>query len=123
MKKLCSAAAGLTAVALLLSACGTTSRFEWGGYEGALYGYAKKPELRPQYRATLEKAVEQGRRTNRLAPGLLAELGYLSLEDGDTATAVRYFEEEMKTFPESRAFLEGVVARAKGGSNAAAGVS
>jgi hypothetical protein len=49
-----------------------------------------------------------------LAPGLLAELGYLSLEDGDTSQAIRLFEEEMTTFPESRIFLGGIVARTKG---------
>lgn len=110
------ALAGLAALSLLLTACATTGRFEWGNYEGALYSYAKKPELRPQYRTSLEKAIEQGRRTNRIAPGLLAELGYLSLEDGDTAAALALFEEEMRLFPESRPFLESVAARARGGS-------
>lgn len=110
---------GIGAVALLLSACATPSRFEWGGYEGALYSYAKKPDLRPQYRTALERAIEQGRKTNRLAPGLLAELGYLALEDGDVATAVPLFEEEMRAFPESRAFLQGVVARAQSASKKA----
>jgi hypothetical protein len=68
---------------------------------------------RSTYRATLEKAIAEGRRTSRLAPGLLAELGYLALEDGDNVQAVRLFEEEMIAFPESRGFLTGVVVRAK----------
>jgi hypothetical protein len=123
MKRSSPVILGIAALALLLSACATPSRFEWGGYEGALYSYAKKPELRPQYRTALEKAVEQGRKTNRLAPGLLAELGYLALEDGDIATAVPLFEEEMRTFPESRGFLQGVVARAKGGASKKAEVT
>lgn len=101
-------------LAAMLSGCATQSRFEWGGYEPALYAYAKKPDLRPSYRTALEKAVDQGRKTSRLAPGLLAELGYLSLEDGDTAQAIRLFEEEMTAFPESRVFLGGIVARTKG---------
>jgi hypothetical protein len=96
-----------------LVACATPSRFEWGGYESALYAYSKRPDLRPQYRTTLEKAVADGRRTNRLAPGLLAELGYLALEDGDTVQAIRLFDEEMSVFPESRPFLTDVVTRAK----------
>jgi hypothetical protein len=99
---------------LALAACATPSRFEWGSYESSLYAYSKRPDLRPQYRTALEKAIAEGRRTNRLAPGLLAELGYLALEDGDTAQAVRLFEEEMAAFPESRPFLTDVVARAKG---------
>ncbi len=97
----------------LLSACAPTSRFEWGSYESALYVYAKAPDKRPGYRAALEQAVERGRRTDRVAPGLLAELGYLHLEEGDTATAISLFEEEIQRFPESRPFLTGVIERAK----------
>ena len=118
-----SAGLCLAAAALLLTACVAPSRFEWGNYEGALYAYAKKPDTRPQYRAALEKAIADGRRTNRLAPGLIAELGYIHLEDGDSAEAVRLFEEEMKAFPESRPFLEGVTARAKGATTKAEVVS
>jgi hypothetical protein len=99
--------------ALVLASCATASRFEWGGYEGSLYAYSKKPELRAQYRTALEKAITEGRRTNRLAPGLCAELGYLALEDGDSPRAVELFEQEMAAFPESRPFLSNVVARAR----------
>jgi hypothetical protein len=123
MKRRTQAIVGIAVVAFVLAACATPSRFEWGGYEGALYGYAKKPDLRPQYKTALTKAVEAGRKTNRLAPGLLAELGYLALEDGDVATAVTLFEEEMRTFPESRPFLQGVVARTKGVSKKAEATS
>ncbi|WP_343699228.1 DUF4810 domain-containing protein [Caulobacter sp.] len=97
----------------VLCACATPARFEWGAYESALYIYAKKPDRRPDYRAALEAAVEKGRKTDRIAPGLLAELGYLHLEDGDTDKAVSLFEEEMRRFPEARPFLGGVIARAK----------
>lgn len=98
----------------LLAACATTpSRFEWGGYEGALYTYAKKPDRRADYQKALETAVARGRTSDRVAPGLLAELGYIYLEDGDIEHAVPLFEEEMQRFPESRTFLSGVVARAR----------
>ena len=111
------------ALSCSLAGCATPSRFEWGGYEGALYAYAKKPGLRDNYRQALVKAVDDGNRTHRLAPGLQAELGYLALEDGDTVGAVRFFEAEIQAFPESRSFLQGVIARAKGQapSNKAAG--
>jgi hypothetical protein len=98
----------------LASGCVTLPPYEWGGYESSLYAYAKHPEQRPQYKAALEQAVSRGRQSNRVAPGLLAELGYLYLEDGDAAHAIPLFEEEMKLFPESRSFLNGVIARAGG---------
>lgn len=105
--------------ALSLTACASDKeRFEWGRYESALYVYAKKPDKRADYKEALVDAIAKGRKKNRVAPGLLAELGYVYLEDGDMASALPLFEEEMKRFPESRAFLSGVVTRAKGGSTA-----
>lgn len=101
---------------LALAACAPTTRFEWGAYEGSLYAYAKQPAQKEVFRTALVRAIEKGRQTNRVAPGLNAELGYLYLEDGDTQKAVAMFEEEMRLFPESRKFLTSVVARAKGGS-------
>lgn len=108
-----AAALALSISALSVAACAPTTRFEWGSYEGALYAYAKKPENRPQYREALERAIEKGRQTNRTAPGLQAELGYVLLEDGDQKGAVREFEAEMRDFPESKTFLESLVARLK----------
>jgi hypothetical protein len=103
-----------------LSACAPASRFEWGNYEMALYAYAKNPAARDTYRQALVTAIEQGRSTDRIAPGLLAELGYLYLEDGDRSQAVRYFEEEMRLFPESAPFLTRVIARVNAGASSAA---
>lgn len=107
------AVAGLTLMAL--AACAPTTRFEWGSYEGSLYAYAKQPAQKEVFRTALTRAIEKGRQSNRVAPGLNAELGYLYLEDGDTPKAIALFEEEMRLFPESRKFLTGVVTRAKGG--------
>lgn len=101
---------------LVLAACAPTSRFEWGAYEGSLYAYAKHPAQKEVFRTALVRAIEKGTQTNRVAPGLNAELGYLYLEDGDTQKAVALFEEEMRLFPESRKFLTSVVARAKSGT-------
>lgn len=102
---------------LALSACAPTTRFEWGAYEGSLYAYTKHPTQKEAYRTALVRAIDKGKQTNRVAPGLNAELGYLYLEDGDTQKAIALFEEEMRLFPESRKFLTGVVTRAKSGTN------
>jgi hypothetical protein len=95
----------------LVGACAPTSRFEWGSYEGSLFAYTKHPEARENYRRSLKEAVASGEASHRLAPGLLAELGFLSLEDGDASAATDYFNQEMAAFPESATFLRGVIAR------------
>ena len=109
-----AAIGGLALVAL--GACVPTTRFEWGTYEGSLYAYTKQPTQKEAYRTALVRAIEKGQKTNRVAPGLNAELGYLYLEDGDAQKAAALFEDEMRLFPESRKFLTSVVARARGES-------
>jgi hypothetical protein len=100
-----------SALVLLTSACASGERFEWGNYDLALYQYSKSPEKLADYELALTRAIAQGKATNRLAPGLLAELGYLKLEKGETSQAVALFREEATQFPASAAFLNGTIAR------------
>lgn len=102
------------AIAMSLTACASPSRFEWGNYENSLYAYSKTPEAREAYRKSLADAIERGESSDRLAPGLHAELGYLFLEDNNNADAVASFQKEMAAFPESREFLQALVARLNG---------
>ncbi|KAK0361034.1 hypothetical protein LTR94_024936 [Friedmanniomyces endolithicus] len=102
----------LTAVICLggaLTACAPTSRFEWGSYEQALYAYAQSPENRSVYKTSLEQAIERGKSRNAVAPGMYAELGYLFMEEGDSATAIANFEQERALFPESAGFMDRVI--------------
>lgn len=107
--------------AAALTACAPTSRFEWGSYEQALYAYSENPENRGVYKEALERAIERGRARNAVAPGLLAELGYLYLEEGNSAEAMRYFREERTLFPESAGLMDRVIAQLGGSTSAAGG--
>jgi len=106
MTRFVSVALGLLA---FCAACVPTPRFEWGNYEMALYRYHKQPAEREAYRAALAQAIERGEQHNRVAPGLNAELGYLSLEAGDASAAIALFEREIALYPESARFLGGVI--------------
>lgn len=106
---------------LAATACAPTTRFEWGAYEQALYSYSQNAENRTVYKLALERAIEQGRTRNAVAPGLLAELGYLHLQDGNTDEALRYFREERTRFPESAVFMDQLIARLGGATVNAAG--
>lgn len=101
----------LVGVISLISACAPVSRFEWGTYENTLYALSKTPNAREAYKSSLVAAIRRGESTNRVAPGLNAELGYLFMEDGQTAEAIQYFETEKLLFPESGIFMDGVIAR------------
>lgn len=101
----------LGAVAVSLAACATPPRFEFGAYEPTLYAYYKKPEMADKYEAALEKAIEKGEASERLAPGMYAELGYLRLAQGDQAAAIQMFESEANAFPEAEFFMSRIVDR------------
>jgi hypothetical protein len=100
--------------AALLGGCAPQTRFEWGSYQESLYLYAKAPDQRDAYRQSLQDAIDKGKQTNRLAPGLQAELGYLYLEEGDRGRAIQLFEAEMAQFPESKPFLTDMIKRLQG---------
>lgn len=108
----------LPAAALLgclgLSACVALSRFDWSGYDGALYAYSKHPDQLPAFERTLQDAITRGHANGRLAPGLEAELGYLYLGEGKRADAIEEFKAEMADFPESRTFLSKIIAQTAG---------
>lgn len=106
---------------LATAACAPTTLFEWGNYEPALYAYSQNPERRGLYQEALEKAIERGRARDAVAPGLLAELGYLHMEAGETVEAVRYFQEERSRFPESAVLMDRVIARLNGGAPVSGG--
>lgn len=105
----------------LVAACAPVSRFEWGNYENTLYAYSKTPNAREAYKASLLAAISKGTSDNRIAPGLNAELGYLFMEDGQTAEAIRYFEAEKRLFPESQSFMDGIITRLR--SNGSQGMN
>lgn len=111
----------LVVIILTVAACAPTSRFEWGGYESTLYAYSKSPEAREVYESSLVAALRNGEASNRVAPGLNAELGYLYMEEGRIAEAIERFEAEKSLFPESQRFMDGVIGRLRssqaGGAN------
>ena len=107
-------ALGLSAMAL--SACAPRTRFEWGTYEPSLYAYYKNPSAQAEDEAALVKAIAAGRKSNKVAPGLYAELGYLKLEEGNVSEAQTNFDQEMRLFPESQFFLSNVSRRATPGT-------
>jgi len=97
--------------ALAVTACAPTTRFEWGAYEQTLYAYTQNPENRSVYKTSLEQTIERGQKRNAVAPGMHAELGYLYLEEGDSAAALQHFQQERSLFPESARFMDRVISQ------------
>lgn len=99
----------ITAAILLLSGCATNKNlYEWGNYEETLFVYFHEPEVKDQmltnYLAFIEKA--QAGSAKKVAPGLFAEAGTFMLEKNDVESALRFYQLEHKTWPESRSMME-----------------
>lgn len=94
--------------AALLSGCVANNQlYQWGDYEETLFVYFHEPEVRDEMLANYYVFVNQaaaGTSKNKkpLAPGLLAEAGTFMLEAGDIDAAIRFYELEANTWPESR---------------------
>lgn len=99
----------LVLLTALTAAC-ATGQYQWGGYDAMLYNQYKDPTQAEAMRVGLTehlKALEQA--NARIAPGLYAELGTLYLENGDASTAIRYYEMERQTWPQSEGLMSALI--------------
>ena len=106
------------ALVVALSGCATVTEagYYWGKYSSTLYDYTKNPsdETMAAHVEELEEIItESAERELRVPPGVHAELGYIRAKQGDDATAMAHYESEMALYPESRLFLDRVVASSR----------
>jgi hypothetical protein len=91
--------------------------YAWSGYQWSAYSGNQiergGPES-PKFEATLERIIQRSDASGRkVAPGILAEYGYLLLKRGETEAAIPYFEREAEEWPESEAFMRWVIDQAR----------
>tara|TARA_R110000868_G_scaffold364069_1_gene626865 strand:+ start:47 stop:424 length:378 start_codon:yes stop_codon:yes gene_type:complete len=105
------------ALCLMLGACSNTGNlYYWGNYEDMIYKmYLKPGEATPlvqieRLTRDIQKAASVGK---PVPPGLFAHIGFMHVLQGNKAAAYSAFEEEKTRFPESAAFLDGVIERAE----------
>ena len=102
----------LALLVALTTGCATPNMYDWGSYERDLYRYYKNPENLDVLEANLAELLEEAEQNQAVPPGLHAEYGYLKLEMGDTASAIRHFEREKLLWPESTQFMNTLIASA-----------
>jgi hypothetical protein len=105
--------AGLLLVLLTGCATVTEAGYFWGDYSSSLYRYTKDPskETLTAHIATLEKMIEEAdKRDLRVPPGIHAELGHLKGKQGDSVARDQHFVAELGLYPESRVFVERLIA-------------
>lgn len=102
-------------LAVLLVGCTTVTEagYFWGDYSKSLYRYTKDPskETLTAHIATLETMiVEAEKRDLRVPPGIHAELGHLKDKQGDPVARDQHYVAEIGLYPESRVFVERLIA-------------
>lgn len=109
------------AVFLLLLAsvagCQTTAPlYYWGEYPKMLEVYYSQPGsmTAAQQVRLLQTTIDNAERAQRkVAPGIYAHLGVAYADIGKQAEAEAAFSAEVELYPESKIWLEGMVARAR----------
>lgn len=98
-------------MAMLLTACGQKTMYEWGGYNRSLLSYYKNPGAIDEFAEDLSETLQEAEAVNGVPPGLYAEYGYIMLELGDADTAIEYFNKERNRWPESAYLMDKVISR------------
>ncbi|WP_462327070.1 DUF4810 domain-containing protein [Desulfobaculum sp.] len=99
---------------LMLAGCQKTGIYYWGDYSETYYQYMQSPteETLATHVQSIESVIEQSKRLNKaVPPGIYAEYGYYKLKAGQTDEAVKYFTLEKELYPESRIFMERLIAK------------
>ncbi len=106
----------VVAIAALMTGCAhQQGLYQWGSYEEQIYSmYSDGGKSSPQEQLQkLEGDIEKARAANKpLPPGHHAHLGYLYFQTGKLDQAVAAFETEKLLFPESRPYMDRLIARA-----------
>lgn len=98
---------------VVLMGCGSQSLYLWSGYDTKMYGYYKNPVEREDFIQGLKEIIDESEPAGKVPPGIYAEYGFALFEEGNHQQAVLYYEKEAKQWPESRAFMNKLIAMAQ----------
>ena len=106
----------LSALAALSVGCVQTGKpmYNWCDYSDSLYSCKKNegPETLAKHQAVLERIItESNERSMRVPPGVCAELGYVYAAQNRNKEAIRLFQQEKQTYPESALLMDRLVSR------------
>jgi len=97
---------------LLLSfvGCGAHSRYTWSSYDTKMYNHYKNPAEREAFVQSLKEIMDYAEPEGKVPPGIYAEYGYAMYEQGNSQQAILYYQKEANKWPESRVFMNKLIA-------------
>ena len=103
-------------LAFMAFGCAAPRMYYWGDYSNSLYACCKDQteENLIKHKIILENIIEEShKRELRVPPGVYAELGYIHFRQNKNAEAIKFFDLEEKTYPESKVFMQRLTQAAK----------
>jgi hypothetical protein len=102
----------IIAMALLLGGCaaGNKSLYDWGDYDGMLYGSYKDPTTVGANIQKLEQHIQKLEAARqKVPPGVYADCGMLLLQSGNREKAQTNFKKERDAWPESAPLMNALI--------------
>lgn len=93
-----------------LIGCGAHSRYCWSSYDTKMYKHYKNPAEREEFVQALKEVLDDAEPEGKVPPGIYAEYGFVMYEQGNNQQAVLYYQKEANKWPESRAFMNKLIA-------------
>lgn len=105
----------LLVITVLSCGCAPQNRqYAWENYSSTLYTLKKNPnqENIQAHMDELKRIMERSRELDlRVPPGVYCEYGSLLMKQGNKDEALRYFDLEQQTYPESAVFIRNLKAQ------------
>lgn len=104
---------------LLMAGCASQPKalYMYGDYSSRYYMSKKEPTQQSalELQKSIEYAIENAGQSssNRVAPGMYANLGYIYLKSGNNQKAIENFEKEKAAYPESTHFMNRMIQKIK----------
>lgn len=101
---------------LFMASC-TGPIFYWGDYSHTLYRMKKNADekSRGEHKKELLEIIEKTKKKKyTIPPGVYCEYGYLMYQEDNLEEALKYYELEKETYPESKTFVERLIAMIAG---------
>lgn len=96
-----------------LIGCKPPQTYEWGNYEGSLYGLMKDPSSLDKYGRSLQRQIQDADGSGKVPPGIFAEYGYFLTVTNQSGEAIKYFEKEKQRWPESARLMDKMISNCK----------
>jgi hypothetical protein len=95
---------------ILLIGCGAQSRYTWSNYDSKMYRHYKNPAEKEEFVQALKEILDNAEPEGNVPPGIYAEYGFVMYEQGNNQQAIVYYQKEANKWPESRAFMNKLIA-------------